>query len=87
MKIIKSPIVTEKSTALRKHNCFSFLVAYKANKSEIIKTATSFFSAPVVRVNTCIVRSKKKKNGRSLVKNVKKAFVFFDKLSNVHLIS
>ena len=64
-QIIRSPIVTEKSTSLRAEgNQYSFYVYPKANKIEIKKAIEELFKVKVMKVNTVKVRGKKRRLGR-----------------------
>ncbi len=62
--IIKKPLITEKSTALHKlENKYSFQVDNKATKIQIAKAVESLFNVQVVKVNTMIVKGKKRRVG------------------------
>ena len=57
--IIKSPVITEKSTDLTgKYNKYSFAVEERANKIEIKKAIEELFKVKVVKVNTISMRGK-----------------------------
>lgn len=76
--IIKRPVLTEKSTALKSEgNIIIFEVAKNANKKEIKSTLEKLFKVHVEAVNTSIVRGKKRRMGRFEGKqpNWKKAVV------------
>ncbi len=63
--IIRSPIVTEKSTYLNAEaNKVVFWVDISANKSEIKKAVESIFNVKVTAVNTQRVPGKVKRMGR-----------------------
>lgn len=63
--IIKTPLITEKSTILKeKENKYVFLVDSRANKNEIKKAVEEIFKVKVLTVNTSYVRGKKKRMGR-----------------------
>jgi len=63
-QIIKGPLVTEKSTALRgEENKYSFFVSLRASKTEIKKAVEELFKVKVVKVNTFNLKGKKKKLG------------------------
>jgi len=63
-EIIKSPLVTEKSTALRgKENKYSFFVSLRASKTEIKRAVEELFKVRVIKVNTCNFKGKKKRLG------------------------
>ncbi|MFQ5866991.1 MAG: 50S ribosomal protein L23 [bacterium] len=63
-QIIKGPLVTEKSTALRgEENKYSFFVSLRASKTEIKKAIEELFKVKVVKVNTFNLKGKKKRLG------------------------
>ena len=60
--IIKSPIITEKSTDLTgKYNKYSFAVDRRANKIEIKKAIQELFKVKVLKVNTVKMRGKQRR--------------------------
>ena len=64
--LIKGPIITEKSHALKEAgNKVTFRVAVKANKIEIRKAIEELFKVKVLGVNTIQMRGKKKRVGRT----------------------
>ncbi len=76
--VLKRPVVTEKSTALREdENQYAFEVALDANKIEIRRAVESTFGVRVLDVRTQIVRGKMKRFRRGFGKkpNWKKAVV------------
>jgi large subunit ribosomal protein L23 len=76
--IIRRPIISEKSIALREAlNQVTFEVDMNANKIEIRKAVEQLLEASVSSVNTLIVRGKSKRIGRYTGKrpNWKKAVV------------
>ncbi|HAA90130.1 MAG: 50S ribosomal protein L23 [Thermoanaerobacterales bacterium 50_218] len=63
--IILKPVVTEKSVNLaQKENKYTFYVDKNANKIEIKKAVEELFKVKVLKVNTMIVKGKKKRVGR-----------------------
>ena len=62
--IIIRPIVTEKTSDMRKDNKYTFQVAMGANKTEIRQAIEAIFNVKVVNVNTVRVEGKKKRMGR-----------------------
>lgn len=75
--IIRSPVVTEKSTMASEANQVVFDVAIDATKPEIKAAVESLFSVKVTAVNT-LVRKGKLKRFRGYIgrrNNVKKAIV------------
>lgn len=76
--VIKRPLLTEKSTALRSsENQVVFAVAKEANKYEIKSAIEHIFKVEVAAVNTMIYRGKDKRVGRTFGRrsNWKKAVV------------
>lgn len=76
--IIKSPIITEKSSDLKKDNLkYVFKVALNTNKIEIKQAIEALFKVKVSKVNTLNVKPKKKRVGRyqGLTSRYKKAIV------------
>ena len=65
-QLIKGPIITEKTHALKESgNKLTLKVAVKANKIEIRKAIEELFKVKVLGVNTIRLRGKKKKLGRT----------------------
>jgi len=62
--IIRSPSITEKNTMLREQNKYVFEVAVKSNKTEIKRAVEHLFNVTVEKVNTMVVKGKKKRMGR-----------------------
>ena len=77
LSIIKSPIMTEKSTNLNQFNKYSFLVSKDANSSEIKQAVETTFKVKVEKINTLILRGKLKsfKGSVGYKKDRKKAIV------------
>ncbi len=75
--IIRSPVITEKSTQAGEHNQVMFNVAPKASKPEIKAAVEALFGVKVKAVNTLIRKGKVKRfRGRVGRQNdVKKAVV------------
>ena len=63
-KIIRRPLVTEKTTLLREGNQYLFEVDPRVNKIEIEKAVEKLFKVKVVDVRTLNVLGKKKRVGR-----------------------
>ncbi|NOX97855.1 MAG: 50S ribosomal protein L23 [Nitrospirae bacterium] len=60
--VVKSPIITEKSTDLTgKYNKYSFVVDERANKIEVRKAIEDLFKVKVVKVNTVRMRGKQRR--------------------------
>lgn len=76
--IIKRPLITEKSTALKDmHRQYAFAVNPNANKHQIRQAVENIFKVHVTEVRTIRFRGKFHRVGRSLGKrpNWKKAIV------------
>ena len=78
-KILKKPIITEKSSLDQSMNVYSFEVDRRAKKPQIKKAVEQIFSVKVLDVRTSIFRRSKKKSLRagsgSKVVYLKKALV------------
>ena len=77
LSLIKSPIMTEKSTNLNQFNKYSFIVAIDSNSLEIKQAFENIFKVKVEKINTLIVRGKLKsfKGSTGFKKDQKKAIV------------
>jgi large subunit ribosomal protein L23 len=66
-KLIRRPVVTEKSTALKEeNNQLVFEVGLDANKSEVKKAVERLFKVTVLSVRTQNRQGKRKRLGRSM---------------------
>ena len=76
-QVIRSPLITEKATALSEHGQFVFRVAPDATKREIKAAVEGLFGVTVLGVNTLVQKGKTKRfKGRPGKRSdVKKAFV------------
>jgi large subunit ribosomal protein L23 len=76
-QIIRSPVITEKSTQVSAHNQVVFRVAIEATKPQIKEAVEGLFGVTVVGVNTLIQKGKTKRfRGRpGRRSDMKKAFV------------
>lgn len=63
-KIIKKPIVTEKTTKLKEENKYVFEVDKNANKNDIKIAIEKMFNVDVESVYTSIVKGKLRRYGR-----------------------
>ena len=60
--VIRSPVVTEKSTSLtEKGNRYSFLIDPRATKLEVKKAVEKIFNVKVLKVNSLRMPGKKRK--------------------------
>ena len=75
--MIRSPIITEKSTLASEHGAVVFEVAMDATKPEIKKAVEALFNVKVKAVNTTVTKGKVKKfRGKTGTRrDVKKAYV------------
>ncbi len=85
--IIKSPIMTEKSTDLAQNNVITLSVDVKANKTQIKQAVEKVFDVKVESVNTVTVRPKKKRVGKYTGKTnrMKKAIIKLKDGSSIEL--
>ena len=60
LSIIKSPLMTEKSTNLNQFNKYSFFVPKDSNSFEIKQAIENIFKVKVEKINTLIIRGKLK---------------------------
>lgn len=75
--VIRSPVITEKSTMASEHDKVVFNVARKATKGEIKAAVEALFKVKVKRVNT-LVRKGKTKRFRGIMgrqSDIKRAIV------------
>ena len=77
LSIIKSPIMTEKSTNLNQFNKYSFIVSKDSNSYEIKQAIEIVFKVKVEKINTLVIRGKLKtfKGSIGYKKDLKKAIV------------
>ena len=77
IQIIKSPLITEKNTALSEAGTYVFEVHIEATKPEIKKAVETGFSVKVQNVRTSVCRNDMKYNkfGLSKIKRWKKAYI------------
>jgi len=75
--IIRSPVITEKATALNEKGTLVFRVAIDASKPEIKAAVEGLFNVKVLAVNTLVAKGKSKRfRGRpGRRSDVKKAYV------------
>jgi large subunit ribosomal protein L23 len=75
--LIRSPVITEKSTMVSEFNQVIFKVARDASKPEIKAAVERLFNVKVKAVNTYVRKGKKKtfKNIRALLSDTKRAIV------------
>ena len=61
--LLRTPIVTEKSTLMQESGRYAFEVAPSATKHQIKRAVQEAFDVRVVKVNTMNVRGKRKRYG------------------------
>ncbi len=76
-RVLKRPVVTEKSTLLQERGKYVFEVQRRATKGDIARAVESAFGVSVASVNTLVVRGKQKRYGRNITRGPdwKKAIV------------
>ena len=76
-EVIRTPLISEKSTFVGQFNHYVFKVSPKSNKSEIKQAIEKIFNVKVMSVNTLNQNGKVKKfrNIKGKRPNFKKAFV------------
>lgn len=81
LKVLKRPVISEKSFAATDNDKYVFLVEKSATKIEVKKAVEKAFSVHVTDVNTIIVKGKVKRFGRVFGqrKDFKKAIVTIKK--------
>lgn len=81
IKVLKQPIVSEKSFASADKDQYVFLVEKNATKIEVAQAVEKAFKVHVINVNTITVKGKVKRFGRVLGrrKDYKKAIVTIQK--------
>jgi large subunit ribosomal protein L23 len=77
LSLIKSPMMTEKSTNLNQFNKYSFIVSKDSNAFEIKQAIETIFKVKVQKVNTITTRGKVKsfKGSIGTKKDIKKAII------------
>ena len=75
--IIQKPMMTEKSTNLNQFNQYSFVVSKNSNVLEIKNAIEKIFKVKVKKVNTSILKGKRKsfKGSVGFKNDIKKAIV------------
>ena len=87
-KILKFPLVTEKSTKLAKDNQYTFVVWKEANKPEIKKAVEQKYNVKVEKVRIIKVPAKRRRVGRTIgwKKGFKKAIVTIKKGQKIDIL-
>ena len=84
-EIVRSPLVSEKSTFVSQFNHYVFKVSISSTKSEIKSAVEKLFNVKVISVNTLVQKGKIKrfrgKIGRRI--DIKKAYVKLDKNNTI----
>lgn len=81
IKVLKQPIISEKSFALAENDKYEFLVDKNSTKIEVAKAVEKAFQVHVLDVNTITVKGKVKRFGKIFGqrKDFKKAIVTIKK--------
>ena len=76
--VLRSPVITEKATALRDGNTYTFRVDVRANKIQIKSAIEKLYGVKVDKVRTCNRKGKMRRRGRAMgqTRSWKKAVVF-----------
>lgn len=76
-KVLKGPIVTEKSRLDQARGLYTFAVGDKASKNQIKKALEEAFGVDILRIRTVNLKGKKRRQGRHTYKTSrgKKAIV------------
>jgi large subunit ribosomal protein L23 len=87
--VLRSPVITEKSTALSEQNKISFKVPVDAAKKEIKDAVEKLFNVKVQSVNTIKVHGKTKRFKGKMGKraDIKKAIVTLKEGESVDIMS
>jgi len=77
IKVLKKPVISEKSFASSENDKYIFVVSLTTNKVEIKKAVEKLFKVNVVSVRTVVVKGKEKRYGKKTGKrsDFKKAYV------------
>ena len=83
--LIRSPVITEKSTMALEHNAVVFEVAMDSNKPQIKEAVEAIFNVKVKAVNTVITKGKSKRfrGIKGTRKDVKKAYVTLEEGNSI----
>jgi large subunit ribosomal protein L23 len=66
-QVLKRPILTEKTDFQRDENQYVFEVDRKANKLQIKEAVEVIFDVQVLKVNTMVMKPKRRRLGRKLI--------------------
>ena len=66
-QVLKRPILTEKTDFQRDDNQYVFEVDRKANKLQIKEAVETIFDVQVLKVNTMVMKPKRRRLGRKLI--------------------
>ena len=86
--VLVRPIITEKSSTLAElHNCYSFEVDKRSNKSQIKLAVEKLYEVSVKSVRTAKVSGKPRRAGRTMTytKSWKKAVVELNENDHIEL--
>ncbi|WP_426461112.1 50S ribosomal protein L23 [Mycoplasma hafezii] len=87
-RVIKAPILTEKTDAQRAAGVYTFKVDFHANKHQIAEAVETIFGVKVTKVNTIKVGKKAKNVGRfhGFTNRYKKAMVWIAEGENLNYL-
>ena len=66
-QVLKRPILTEKTDFQRDDNQYVFEVDRRANKLQIKQAVESLFDVQVLKVNTMVMKPKRRRLGRKII--------------------
>lgn len=86
-EVIRSPLISEKSTFVSQFNHYVFKVSIDSKKHEIKSAIEKIFSVKVKSVNTLIQKGKKKRFKGKIGKrvDVKKAYIKLEKDNTIDI--
>ena len=86
-EVIRSPLISEKSTFVSQFNHYVFKVSIDSKKHEIKSAIEKIFSVKVVSVNTLIHKGKKKRFKGKIGKriDIKKAYIKLEKDNTIDI--
>ena len=87
-RIIRRPIVTEKTTRLKENDAYAFEVDPNANKQQIAQAVETLFKVKVQSVNTTMIKGKLCRTGKfaGFRPDWKKAYVRLEKGQTIKML-
>lgn len=85
--VVIKPVVSEKTMGLMEDNKYTFIVDKRANKTEIKRAIEELFDVKVNKVNTLMIRRKRRRQGRTsgMTAEKKKAVVTLEDGNSIKL--